>query len=204
MGVNSDKYDPGAHHIISNASCTTNCLVPMVKVIKDAFGFRHGTMVTIHSYTNDQSILDLPHKDLRRARAAALSIIPTTTGAAKATALVMPELKGKIDGIAIRVPTPDVSLTELAVEVERGTTIADVNAAFRAAAESGPLQGILAYTEEPLVSSDYIGNPHSCILDSQSTNVIDGTMVKVSGWYDNEWGYSSRCVDLLRFLGARL
>jgi glyceraldehyde 3-phosphate dehydrogenase len=204
MGVNSDKYDPAAHHIISNASCTTNCLVPMVKVIKDAFGFRHGTMVTIHSYTNDQSILDLPHKDLRRARAAALSIIPTTTGAAKATALVMPELKGKIDGIAIRVPTPDVSLTELAVEVERGTSIADVNAAFRAAAESGPLQGILAYTEEPLVSSDYIGNPHSCILDSQSTNVIDGTMVKVSGWYDNEWGYSSRCVDLLRFLGARL
>ncbi|MDF1501489.1 type I glyceraldehyde-3-phosphate dehydrogenase [Roseisolibacter sp. H3M3-2] len=204
MGVNSDKYDPSKHHIISNASCTTNCLVPMVKVVKDAFGFRHGTMVTIHSYTNDQSILDLPHKDLRRARAAAMSIIPTTTGAAKATALVLPELKGKIDGIAIRVPTPDVSLTELAVEVEKGTTIADVNAAFKAAAESGPLQGILAYTEEPLVSSDYIGNPHSCILDSQSTNVIDGTMVKVSGWYDNEWGYSSRCVDLLRFLGARL
>jgi glyceraldehyde 3-phosphate dehydrogenase len=204
MGVNSDKYDPANHHIISNASCTTNCLVPMVKVIKDTFGFRHGTMVTIHSYTNDQSILDLPHKDLRRARAAALSIIPTTTGAAKATSLVMPELKGKIDGIAIRVPTPDVSLTELAVEVEKGTTIADVNAAFRAAAEGGPLQGILAYTEEPLVSSDYIGNPHSCIIDSQSTNVIDGTMVKVSGWYDNEWGYSSRCVDLLRFLGARL
>jgi glyceraldehyde 3-phosphate dehydrogenase len=204
MGVNSDKYDPSTHHIISNASCTTNCLVPMVKVIKDTFGFRHGTMVTIHSYTNDQSILDLPHKDLRRARAAALSIIPTTTGAAKATSLVLPELKGKIDGIAIRVPTPDVSLTELAVEVEKGTSIADVNAAFRAASESGPLQGILAYTEEPLVSSDYIGNPHSCIIDSQSTNVIDGTMVKVSGWYDNEWGYSSRCVDLLRFLGARL
>jgi glyceraldehyde 3-phosphate dehydrogenase len=204
MGVNSDAYDPAKHHIISNASCTTNCLVPMVKVIKDGFGFRHGTMVTIHSYTNDQSILDLPHKDLRRARAAALSIIPTTTGAAKATALVMPELKGKIDGIAIRVPTPDVSLTELAVEVERGTTIDEVNAAFRQAAESGPLQGILAFTDEPLVSSDYIGNPHSCILDSLSTNVIDGTMVKVSGWYDNEWGYSSRCVDLLRFLGARL
>jgi glyceraldehyde 3-phosphate dehydrogenase len=204
MGVNSDAYDPAKHHIISNASCTTNCLVPMVKVIKDTFGFRHGTMVTIHSYTNDQSILDLPHKDLRRARAAALSIIPTTTGAAKATALVMPELKGKIDGIAIRVPTPDVSLTELAVEVEKGTSIAEVNAAFRAAAESGPLQGILQYTEEPLVSSDYIGNPHSCIVDSLSTNVIDNTMVKVSGWYDNEWGYSSRCVDLLRFLGARL
>jgi glyceraldehyde 3-phosphate dehydrogenase len=204
MGVNSDAYDPAKHHIISNASCTTNCLVPMVKVIKDTFGFRHGTMVTIHSYTNDQSILDLPHKDLRRARAAALSIIPTTTGAAKATALVMPELKGKIDGIAIRVPTPDVSLTELAVEVEKGTSIDEVNAAFRAAAESGPLQGILQYTEEPLVSSDYIGNPHSCIVDSLSTNVIDNTMVKVSGWYDNEWGYSSRCVDLLRFLGARL
>ncbi|GLC27280.1 type I glyceraldehyde-3-phosphate dehydrogenase [Roseisolibacter agri] len=204
MGVNSDKYDAAKHHIVSNASCTTNCLVPMVKVVKDSFGFRHGTMVTIHSYTNDQSILDLPHKDLRRARAAAMSIIPTSTGAAKATSLVLPELKGKIDGIAIRVPTPDVSLTELAVEVERGTTIAEVNAAFKAAAENGPLQGILAYTEEPLVSSDYIGNPHSCILDSLSTNVIDGTMVKVSGWYDNEWGYSSRCVDLLRFIGARL
>jgi glyceraldehyde 3-phosphate dehydrogenase len=203
MGVNSDKYDAGKHHIVSNASCTTNCLVPMVKVVKDALGFRHGTMVTIHSYTNDQSILDLPHKDLRRARAAAMSIIPTTTGAAKATSLVLPELKGKIDGIAIRVPTPDVSLTELTVEVERATSIDEVNAAFRAAAE-GPMAGIVAYTEEPLVSSDYIGNPHSCILDSLSTNVVDGTMVKVSGWYDNEWGYSSRCVDLLRFMGARL
>ena len=203
MGVNSDKYDPNAHHIISNASCTTNCLVPMVKVVKDAFGFKHGTMVTIHSYTNDQNILDLPHKDLRRARAAAMSIIPTTTGAAKATSLVLPELKGKIDGIAIRVPTPDVSLTELAVEVDRAVTIQEVNDAFRAAAE-GPLEGILQYTTEPLVSSDYIGNPSSCILDSLSTNVIDGTMVKVSGWYDNEWGYSSRCVDLLRFVGARL
>jgi glyceraldehyde 3-phosphate dehydrogenase len=202
-GRQLDKYDAAQHNIISNASCTTNCLVPMVKVIKDASGFRHGTMVTIHSYTNDQSILDLPHKDLRRARAAALSIIPTTTGAAKATSLVMPELKGKIDGIAIRVPTPDVSLTELAVEVERGTTIEEVNAAFKAAAD-GPLDGILEYTVEPLVSSDYIGNPHSCILDSLSTNVIDGTMVKVSGWYDNEWGYSSRCVDLLRFIGSRL
>jgi glyceraldehyde 3-phosphate dehydrogenase len=203
MGVNSDKYDAGKHHIVSNASCTTNCLVPMVKVVKDALGFRHGTMVTIHSYTNDQSILDLPHKDLRRARAAAMSIIPTTTGAAKATSLVLPELKGKIDGIAIRVPTPDVSLTELTVEVERATSIDEVNAAFRAAAE-GPMAGIVAYAEEPLVSSDYIGNPHSCILDSLSTNVVDGTMVKVSGWYDNEWGYSSRCVDLLRFMGARL
>lgn len=203
LGVNDSKYDSAKHHIISNASCTTNCLVPMVKVIRDTFGMKHATMVTIHSYTNDQSILDLPHKDLRRARAAALSIIPTTTGAAKATSLVIPEVKGKIDGIAIRVPTPDVSLTELAVEVERGTTIEEVNAAFKAAA-NGALKGILQYTEEELVSSDYIGNPHSCILDAKNTNVIDGTMVKVSGWYDNEWGYSSRCVDLLKFIGGKL
>ena len=196
LGVNDAKYDAKSHHIISNASCTTNCLVPMVKVIRDAFGFRHASMVTIHSYTNDQNVLDFPHKDLRRARAAALSIIPTTTGAAKATALVIPEVKGKIDGIAIRVPTPDVSLTELTVEVEKGTTIADVNAAFHAAA-AGPLQGILQYCEEELVSSDFIGNPHSCILDSKCTNVIDGTLVKVSGWYDNEWGYSCRLVDLI-------
>ncbi|MEO7963390.1 MAG: type I glyceraldehyde-3-phosphate dehydrogenase [Gemmatimonadaceae bacterium] len=202
MGVNSDKYNGAQHHIVSNASCTTNCLVPMVKVIRDTFGFRHATMVTIHSYTNDQQILDLPHKDLRRARAAALSIIPTTTGAAKATSLVIPEVKGKIDGIAIRVPTPDVSLTELTVEVERGTTIAEVNAAFKAASE-GALKGILAYSEEELVSSDYIGNPHSCILDSLNTNVVDGTMVKVSGWYDNEWGYANRCVDLIRMMGAQ-
>ncbi len=204
MGVNHDKYDAAKHHIISNASCTTNCLVPMVKVVRDTFGFRHGTMVTVHSYTNDQSILDLPHKDLRRARAAALSLIPTTTGAAKATALVIPEVKGKIDGISIRVPTPDVSITELAVEVEKGTTIAEVNAAFKAAAASGPLKGVLAYTEEELVSSDYIGNPHSCILDAKNTNVIDNTMVKLSGWYDNEWGYASRCVDLLRHLAKSL
>jgi glyceraldehyde 3-phosphate dehydrogenase len=204
LGVNQDKYDPATHRIVSNASCTTNCLVPMVKVIKDAFGFRHGTMVTIHSYTNDQQILDLPHKDLRRARAAALSMIPTTTGAAKATSLVLPELKGRIDGISVRVPTPDVSLTELVVEVERATTIADVNAAFRAAAADGPLRGILDYTEEELVSSDYIGNPHSCILDAKCTNVVDGTLVKVSGWYDNEWGYSNRCVDLLQYIGSRL
>ena len=204
MGVNSDKYDPAKHTIVSNASCTTNCLVPMVKVIRDAFGFRHGSMVTIHSYTNDQVILDFPHKDLRRARAAAMSMIPTTTGAAKATSLVMPELKGKIDGISIRVPTPDVSLTDLAVEVERPTSVAEVNAAFRKAAETGALQGILAYSEVELVSADYIGDAHSCILDAKSTNVIDGTLVKVSGWYDNEWGYSSRCVDLLRMVGARL
>jgi len=203
MGINSDKYDPANHHIISNASCTTNCLVPLVKVIRDNFGFRHGSMLTVHSYTNDQQILDLPHKDLRRARAAALSMIPTTTGAAKATGLVIPEVKGMIDGFSIRVPTPDVSFTELTAEVEKGTTVAEVNAAFRTAAE-GDLLGILEYTDLELVSSDYIGNPHSCILDSKITNVIDGTMVKVSGWYDNEWGYASRCVDMLRFVGARL
>ena len=203
MGINSDKYDPAKHHIISNASCTTNCLVPMVKVIRDNFGFVHAAMLTVHSYTNDQQILDLPHKDLRRARAAALSMIPTTTGAAKATSLVIPEVKGKIDGMSIRVPTPDVSFTDLTVEVERSTTVADVNAVFRAAAE-GALEGILQYTEEELVSSDFIGNPHSCILDAKVTNVIDGTLVKVSGWYDNEWGYASRCVDLLRYVGSRL
>ncbi len=204
MGVNQDKYDPASDNVISNASCTTNCLVPMVKVVRDAFGFRHGSMTTIHSYTNDQQILDLPHKDIRRARAAALSIIPTTTGAAKATALVIPEVKGRIDGIAVRVPTPDVSFTDLVVEVERPTSIDEVNAAFRSASASGPLHGVLAYTEEELVSSDYIGNPYSCIFDAKSTNVIDGSLVKVCGWYDNEWGYSSRCVDLLRYVGERL
>lgn len=203
MGVNETKYDAAKHAIISNASCTTNCLVPMVKVVKDAFGFVRGSMTTIHSYTNDQQILDLPHKDLRRARAAAMSIIPTTTGAAKATSLVMPELKGKIDGISIRVPTPDVSLTDLVVVVEKPVTITDVNGAFKAAAE-GPMSGIIAYTDEELVSSDYIGDPHSCIFDSKCTNVVDGTLIKVSGWYDNEWGYASRCVDLLRYVGARL
>jgi glyceraldehyde 3-phosphate dehydrogenase len=203
LGVNEDKYDAGKHAIISNASCTTNCLVPMVKVVRDNFGFVRGSMVTIHSYTNDQQILDLPHKDLRRARAAAMSIIPTTTGAAKATSLVIPELKGKIDGIAIRVPTPDVSFTDLAVVVEKPVTTEQVNAAFKTAA-SGRMSGVLQYTEEELVSSDYIGNPHSCILDAKSTNVVDGTLLKVSGWYDNEWGYSCRCVDLLRYVGARL
>ena len=203
MGVNDKKYDPASHHIVSNASCTTNCIVPMVKIVREAFGFKHGTMVTIHSYTNDQQILDLPHKDLRRARAAALSIIPTTTGAAKATSLVIPEVKGKIDGIAIRVPTPDVSLTELTVEVERAVSVAEVNAAFQSAA-TGELKGIVAYTEEELVSVDYIGNPHSCILDGKSTIVVDNTLVKVSGWYDNEWGYASRCVDLIRLIGSKL
>jgi glyceraldehyde 3-phosphate dehydrogenase len=203
MGVNHTKYDPKAHTIISNASCTTNCLVPMVKVVRDAFGFVRGSMVTVHSYTNDQNILDLPHKDLRRARAAAVSMIPTTTGAAKATALVIPELKGKIDGMSIRVPTPDVSLTDLAVVVDRSVSVEQVNAAFRSAA-AGELKGILQYTEEELVSCDYIGNPYSCIFDSKCTNVVDGMLVKVSGWYDNEWGYASRCVDLLRYVGGRL
>ncbi len=203
MGVNSDKYDPAQHHVISNASCTTNCLAPMVKVIRDNFGFVHGSMVTIHAYTNDQSMLDMPHKDLRRARAAAVSMIPTSTGAAKATALVIPEVKGKIDGVAVRVPTPDVSLTDLTCVVERPVTKEEVNAAFKAAAGNG-LAGILAYSEEPLVSVDYIGNPYSCTLDALSTGVIDGTLVKISGWYDNEWGYSSRCVDVLRMVGYSL
>jgi glyceraldehyde 3-phosphate dehydrogenase len=204
MGVNSDKYDSAKHTIVSNASCTTNCLVPMVKVIRDTFGFKHGSMTTIHSYTNDQQILDLPHKDLRRARAAALSMIPTTTGAAKATSLVIPEVKGKIDGSSIRVPTPDVSFTILNVEVEKAATKESVNAAFKKAAAEGPLVGILRYTEEELVSSDYIGDPASCILDAKTTNVIDGTLITVHGWYDNEWGYASRCVDMLRFMGSRL
>jgi glyceraldehyde 3-phosphate dehydrogenase len=205
MGVNDSKYDSAKHTIVSNASCTTNCLVPMVKVVRDNFGFKHGSMVTIHSYTNDQQILDLPHKDLRRARAAALSIIPTTTGAAKATSLVIPEVKGKIDGTAIRVPTPDVSYTVLTVEIEKtGVTKEAINDAFKKAASSGPLEGILRYSDEELVSSDFIGDPASCILDSKTTNVIDGTLVTVQGWYDNEWGYASRCVDMLRFMGERL
>jgi glyceraldehyde 3-phosphate dehydrogenase len=203
LGVNETKYDPAKHAIISNASCTTNCLVPMVKVVRDNFGFVRGSMVTVHSYTNDQHILDSPHKDLRRARAAAMSIIPTTTGAAKATSLVIPEVKGKIDGIAIRVPTPDASFTDLAVVVDKPVSIEQINAAFKAAAD-GPMAGIIEYTEEELVSSDFIGNPHSCILDAKSTNVVDGLLIKVSGWYDNEWGYASRCVDLLRYVGARL
>ncbi|HEX6598300.1 MAG TPA: type I glyceraldehyde-3-phosphate dehydrogenase [Gemmatimonadaceae bacterium] len=203
MGVNNQKYDPKNHNIISNASCTTNCLVPMVKVVRDNFGFVRGSMVTVHSYTNDQNILDLPHKDLRRARAAAVSMIPTTTGAAKATSLVIPELKGKIDGMSIRVPTPDVSFTDLTVVVEKPVTVDQVNGAFRKAAD-GELKGILAYTEEELVSVDYIGNAFSCILDAKCTNIVDGTLLKVSGWYDNEWGYASRCVDLLDYVGARL
>ena len=204
MGVNHEKYDARQHNVISNASCTTNCVAPLAKILHDAYGIERGFMTTIPAYTNDQNVLDLPHKDLRRARAAAVSMIPTTTGAAKATSLVIPEVKGKIDGLAVRVPTADVSFTDLVAEVERPTTIADVNAAFRKASESGPLKGYLAYSDEELVSADYIGNSYSCILDAKTTNVIDGTLVKVTGWYDNEWGYASRCVDLLRYVGERL
>ncbi|WP_018132098.1 ArsJ-associated glyceraldehyde-3-phosphate dehydrogenase [Effusibacillus pohliae] len=202
MGVNEDKYDPQAHHVISNASCTTNCLAPFAKVLHEKFGIKHGLMTTVHSYTNDQQILDLPHKDLRRARAAALSIIPTSTGAAKAVALVLPELKGKLNGFAMRVPTPNVSVVDLNAEVEKPTTVEEVNAVLKEAAE-GPLKGILGYSEKPLVSSDYNGNPHSSVIDSLSTMVIDGTMVKVVSWYDNEWGYSNRVVDLIDYIAKR-
>ncbi|HVL18111.1 MAG TPA: type I glyceraldehyde-3-phosphate dehydrogenase, partial [Gemmatimonadales bacterium] len=203
-GVNHDKYDAAKHHVLSNASCTTNCLVPVVKVILDRFGFSSGFMTTVHSYTNDQQILDLPHKDLRRARAAALSIIPTTTGAAKATSLVLPEVKGKIDGVSLRVPTPDVSVVALTCVVEKATTAQEVNGAFRQAAAKGPLKGILTVSDEPLVSADYIGSLESSTVDSLSTNVVNGTLVNVTSWYDNEMGYSARCVDLLRYVGARL
>jgi glyceraldehyde 3-phosphate dehydrogenase len=204
FGVNHDEYDPAKHHVISNASCTTNCLVPMVYVIRETFGFVRGFMTTVHSYTNDQNILDLPHKDLRRARAAAMSIIPTSTGAAKATSLVIPEVKGKIDGVALRVPTADVSLVDLTCIVEKNTTVEEVNAAFRAAAASGPLKGVLFTSDEPLVSVDYIGNQASSTIDTLSTGVIEGTMVHVSSWYDNEMGYSARCVDMIRHIGAQL
>ena len=196
MGVNEDKYDASKHHIISNASCTTNCLAPLAKVIHDRFGIRKGWMTTIHSYTNDQQLLDLPHKDLRRARAAALSMIPTTTGAASAVGEVIPELKGKLDGFAMRVPTPNVSVVDLNAIVDKKTTPEDVNAALRDAA-NGALKGILAYSEAPLVSVDFRGNPNSSIVDAPYTKVMDGDFVKVLSWYDNEWGYSQRCVDLL-------
>jgi len=199
MGVNADLYDPAKHHIVSNASCTTNCLAPVAKVLLESFGIVKGLMTTVHAYTNDQSILDLPHKDLRRARAAALSMIPTTTGAAKAVALVLPELKGKLDGLAVRVPTPNVSLVDLVVETEKATTTAEVNAALKAAAE-GPLKGILAFCEEPLVSCDFNGNPSSSTVDAATTSVIGGNMVKVMSWYDNEWGYSNRIVDLVSLM----
>jgi len=202
-GVNHEKYDAARHHVISNASCTTNCLVPVVQVVRERFGFVHGFMTTVHSYTNDQQILDLPHKDLRRARAAAVSIIPTTTGAAKATGLVIPEVKGKIDGVSLRVPTPDVSVVALSAEVERATTVDEVNAAFRDAA-GGKLRGVLAVSDEPLVSVDYIGNLMSSTVDSLSTSVVDGTLINVTSWYDNEMGYSARCVDLISYIGARL
>jgi glyceraldehyde 3-phosphate dehydrogenase len=203
MGVNHEKYDAKAHTVISNASCTTNCLVPVVKVLRDKFGFRRGVMMTCHSYTNDQNILDLPHKDLRRARAAALSMIPTTTGAAKATSLVIPELKGKIDGLSIRVPTPDVSVVDLTAELERNVTVDDINNAFREAAK-GELKGILDVSEEPLVSVDYIGNPASSIVDLMSTFVVQDSLIKVMAWYDNEWGYSVRCVDLAGYIAKSL
>jgi glyceraldehyde 3-phosphate dehydrogenase len=202
-GVNHDKYDPARHSIISNASCTTNCLVPVVKVILDRFGFVHGFMTTVHSYTNDQQILDLPHKDLRRARAAAMSIIPTSTGAARATCLVLPEVKGKIDGMSLRVPTPDVSTVALTAVVGRATSADEVNAVFREAA-AGALKGVLAVSEEPLVSVDYVGNLMSSTVDALSTSVVDGTLVNVTSWYDNEMGYSARCVDLIRYVGERL
>src|SRR5262245_45863589 len=202
MGVNEKKYDPAKHHVLSNASCTTNCLVPVVKVILDNWGLVHGFMTTVHSYTNDQQILDLPHKDLRRARAAALSIIPTTTGAAKATGLVIPEVKGKIDGVALRVPTPDVSIVELVADVETLATVEAVNIAFKKAAASGPLKGILETSDEPLVSTDYIGSLYSSVIDTSSTAVIDGSLIHVSSWYDNEMGYSARCVDLLAYIGS--
>ncbi|MDB4349889.1 type I glyceraldehyde-3-phosphate dehydrogenase [Omnitrophica bacterium] len=202
LGVNEGMYDPSKHHVISNASCTTNCLAPIAKVILDNFGIERGIMTTIHSYTNDQKILDLPHKDLRRARAAALSMIPTTTGAAKAVGLVLPQLKGKMDGLAIRVPTPNVSLVDLVCEVSRDVTKEEVNKAFETAA-LGELKGIMEYTEEPLVSKDFNGNPHSAILDALSTFVVNNRLVKVLGWYDNEWGYSCRVVDLIEFIGKK-
>jgi glyceraldehyde 3-phosphate dehydrogenase len=202
MGVNDDAYDPASHDIISNASCTTNCVAPMAKVLLDNFGIVKGLMTTIHAYTNDQVILDFPHKDLRRARAAAQNIIPTTTGAAKATALVLPELKGKMDGLAMRVPVADGSVTDLVAEVGREVSRDEVNAAFRAAAE-GPLKGYLYYTEDPIVSSDIVGSPASCTFDSLLTMTL-GNQVKVIGWYDNEWGYSSRLVDLAALVASRL
>ena len=202
LGVNDGNFDPKTHHIVSNASCTTNCLAPVAKVLLENFGIKHGVMTTIHSYTNDQQLLDLPHKDLRRARAAGMSMIPTSTGAAKALHLVIPQLKGKLDGLAIRVPTPNVSLVDLTVETEKDCTIAEVNAAFKKAAD-GPLKGILLYSEDPIVSIDKKGDPHSATLDAPLTNVIDKRMVKVTAWYDNEWGYSCRVRDLIKVTAER-
>ncbi|MFI9616144.1 type I glyceraldehyde-3-phosphate dehydrogenase [Streptomyces sp. NPDC052023] len=204
MGVNQDKYDPANHHVISNASCTTNCVAPMAKVLDENFGIVKGLMTTVHAYTNDQRILDFPHKDLRRARAAAENIIPTTTGAAKATALVLPQLKGKLDGIAMRVPVPTGSATDLVVTLQREVTKDEVNAAFKKAADDGDLKGYLAYTEDQIVSSDIVGDPASCTFDSSLTMVQEGNSVKILGWYDNEWGYSNRLVDLTVFVGNQL
>jgi len=202
LGVNEDKYDPSAHHIISNASCTTNCLAPVAKVVHEKFGIRSAQMTTIHSYTNDQQLLDLPHKDLRRARAAALSMIPTSTGAAKAVALVLPELKGKFDGISVRVPTPNVSLVDVVINLETETTADEVNRAFKDAANE-ELSGILAFSEEPLVSSDFKRNSNSSIVDAEYTKVINGNMLKVLSWYDNEWGYSCRVRDLIKYIAGK-
>lgn len=202
LGVNEEVYDPSRHNIISNASCTTNCLAPVAKVLMEEFGIIRGLMTTIHSYTNDQKILDLPHKDLRRARAAALSMIPTTTGAAKAVALVLPNLKGKLDGMAIRVPTPNVSVVDLVAELERETTEKEVNEAFKKASE-GRLKGIMQYTEDPVVSVDLNGNPHSAIVDATLTKIIESRMVKVIAWYDNEWGYSCRLRDLIKYISSK-
>jgi glyceraldehyde 3-phosphate dehydrogenase len=202
MGANEGQYDPASHHVISNASCTTNSVVPMAKVLHDAFGIAQGLMTTVHAYTGDQRIHDAPHDDLRRARAAALSIVPTTTGAARAAALALPELKGRLDGMALRVPIPDGSVTDLSLVLERDVTAADVNAAMRAAAE-GPLRGVLEYCEDPIVSIDIVGNPHSCVFDSLAT-MASGRLVKVLGWYDNEWGYSCRLAELTALVAARL
>ena len=202
MGVNNDKYDPKKHNVVSNASCTTNCLAPVAKVLVDTFGIVRGQMTTIHSYTNDQKILDLPHKDLRRARAAAVSMIPTSTGAAKAIYLAIPELKGKLDGVAIRVPTPNVSVVDLTVVLGKTATAEEINGALKAAA-NGPMKGVLAFSEEELVSVDFRGNPHSSIVDAPLTKVVDGTLAKVFSWYDNEWGFSSRVKDLLHFMFKR-
>lgn len=203
MGVNEGSYDPANHHVISNASCTTNCMAPVVKVLDETFGVERGLMTTVHSYTNDQKILDLPHSDMRRARAAALSIIPTTTGAAKAVTLVLPHLKGKLNGFSFRVPTPNVSVIDFVADLKTSATVEEVNAALKAAAE-GPLKGILGYTEKPLVSRDFNGDPQSSIVDALSTMVMDGNMVKVISWYDNEWGYSNRLIDLTSYVAARL
>jgi len=202
LGVNDAAYDPAKHNIISNASCTTNCLAPVVKVLHDTFGIEKGSMTTIHSYTNDQNVLDFPHKDLRRARAAALNMIPTSTGAAKAIGLVMPELKGKLDGYSMRVPTPDVSAVDFVCIIKKNATNEEVNAALKAAAE-GPMKGILGYTEDPVVSTDMLHNNNSSIVDAQMTKVLDGNLLKVLAWYDNEWGYSMRVVDLVEFLAKK-